>query len=65
MATSSLYKTFSLRTREETDAFMQMFEEALRNPSKIEKSGIKLATEEDIEQMINMWQIENEDNSSK
>ena len=27
MATSSLYKTFSLKTKKETNSFMQMFEE--------------------------------------
>lgn len=65
MATSSLYKTFSLRTREETNAFMKMFEESLRNPPKIELSGVKMATEGDIKDMISMWKKKNENASSK
>ena len=42
MATSSLYKTFSLKTKEETNVFMQKFEEHLRNPQPIEKSGVNM-----------------------
>lgn len=51
MATSSLYKTFSLKTKKETNAFMQMFEESLRNPPKIEKSGIPLASEDSAKRL--------------
>ena len=40
MSTSSLYKTFSLRTKSQTDIFMQKFEELLCKSSKIEKSGM-------------------------
>lgn len=40
MATSSLYKTFALRTREETDIFMQKFEEHLRIQKFNFKEGI-------------------------
>ena len=51
MATSSLYKTFSLKTKRETDAFMQMFEESLRNPPKTEKSDISLASEDSAKRL--------------
>ena len=44
MATSSIKKTFTLRTREETNAFMKLFEESLRNPPKLEKSVAKMAS---------------------
>ena len=64
MATSSLYKTFSLRTREETDAFMNMIEESLRNPPKTEKSGVKMSTDEDIEKMIKILQRQDGNNTS-
>ncbi len=52
MATSSLYKTFSLKTKEETNAFMQMFEESLRNPQKIEPSGVEMASDDDTKKLI-------------
>ena len=52
MATSSLYKTFSLKTKKETNAFMQMFEESLRNPQKIEPSGVEMATDDDTKKLI-------------
>ncbi len=65
MATSSLYKTFSLKTKKETNAFMQMFEESLRNPQKIEPSGVEMATDDEIEKMISMWQKKNGNDTSK
>ena len=65
MATSSLYKTFSLRTQEETDVFMQKFEESLRNPPKTEKSGVKMSTDEDIEKIIKILQRQNGNNASE
>ena len=52
MATSSLYKTFSLRTKSQTDIFMQKFEESLRKPSKIEKSGVEMASDEDTAKLV-------------
>ena len=52
MATSSLYKTFSLKTKKETNSFMQMFEESLRNPPKIEPSGIDMATDDDTKELM-------------
>ena len=55
MATSSIKKTFSLQTRQETNAFMKLFEESLRNPPKLEKSAIPMATEADVENMIRAW----------
>ncbi|MCH5291895.1 MAG: hypothetical protein J1D88_09120 [Treponema sp.] len=65
MATSSLYKTFALRTREETDIFMQKFEEHLKNPQPIEKTGVKMATEEDVERMIKILREQNGNNASE
>lgn len=51
MATSSLYKTFSLKTKEETNVFMKKFEESLRNPSPIKKSGVNTATLDDTDKL--------------
>ena len=65
MATSSIKKTFSLRTKEETSVFMKMFEESLRNPPKIEKTGVKMSDDEDIEKMISILQRQNENNAAK
>lgn len=65
MATSSLYKTFSLKTKEETNVFMKKFEESLRNPSKIENSGVKMSTEEDVKKIIRILQRQNGNNASK
>ena len=59
MATSSLYKTFSLRTKEETNAFMKIFEEALHNPPKVEKSGVETSDEKSIENIIRILQKQN------
>ena len=55
MATSSIRKSFSLSTAEQTDIFMQKFEEHLRNPQKEAKSNIPTATENDVEKMISRW----------
>lgn len=52
MATSSLYKTFSLKTKEETDIFMKKFEESLCKPQKIKKTGIKMASESDTDKFL-------------
>ena len=56
MATPSLYKTFSLHTQEETNAFMKIFEDALHNPPKVEKSGAKLSDEKSIQNIIGILQ---------
>lgn len=52
MATSSLYKTFSLKTKEETNVFMKKFEESLRNPSAIKKSSVNTATLDDTDKLV-------------
>lgn len=66
MATSSLYKSsFSLETKEATDIFMKKFEESLLNPPKIEKTDVKMSTDEDIEKMLMILRKQNENNSSK
>lgn len=52
MSTSSLYKTFSLRTKSQTDIFMQKFEELLCKSSKIEKSGMQMTLDEDTAKFI-------------
>lgn len=52
MATSSLYKTFSLKTKEETNVFMKKFEESLRNPSTIKKSSVNTATLDDTDKLV-------------
>ena len=64
MATSSLYKTFSLKTKEETNAFMEMFEQALKNPPKIEPSGVKMATEGNAERLVKALEKKYGNNSS-
>ena len=65
MASSSLYKTFSLRTKEETNAFMKIFEEALHNPPKVEKSGVEMSDEKSIENIIRILQKQNGSHTSK
>lgn len=64
MATLSLYKTFSLKTKEETNAFMEMFEQALKNPPKIESSSVKMATEGKAERLVKALEKRYGNNSS-
>ena len=64
MATSSLYKTFSLKTKEETNAFMEMFEQALKSPPKSEPSGVKMATEGNAERLVKALEKRYGNNSS-
>ena len=52
MATSSIKKTFALHGREEAGAFMKLFEESLRNPSKLEKPVAMMATPEQDEEFF-------------
>lgn len=44
---------------------MKKFEESLRNPSKIENSGVKMSTEEDVKKIIRILQRQNGNNASK
>lgn len=65
MATSSIKKTFALHGREEASAFMKLFEESLRTPSKLEKPVAMMATPEQDEEFFSKLRKVYGSNASK
>ena len=65
MATSSIKKTFSLKTKQEANAFMKLFEESLRNPPVLEKPVARMATHGQDEEFIKKLQELYGNNASK
>ncbi len=65
MATSSLKKSFSLTGKTEISNFARMLEESVKNPPKIEKTGVKMSSTEDIKKILSILRRQNGNNASK